>query len=427
MLKALFFVLSALALTVVPSWSEDPVYYPRIIEFRGVADYPQADLLAASQLKPGGEYTVPQMSAHGKLVMDTGLFSKISYTFDGVRLIYNLVPSPDLIGIKNVNLPLATGKELDDRLHARVPLYRGKVPGESGILDEVRAALEKMLAEKGITATVQAAAIAGTDAAKTPAMNFSIADPAVEVGAISINGQPASALDARFAKEIAKITGSAYDTAATPDQIAAAVARFYHGKGYVDARIDVKPADPVVSADAIHIPFAVVAEPGKPYTLTGIDLAPGLLLTQAEFDKIANIHPGDPADARHVQTGLAVLEQRYHIRGQVGAKIHAEPTLDRAQATVHYHVSVDPGPVYTMGKLSVANVGPELTEAMVKAWSLHPGDTFNESAVLRLLAIGDANPLLKQAFTSVELKYTLTLNDPEHTVDVVLRLERRTD
>jgi hypothetical protein len=53
------------------------------------------------------------------------------------------------------------------------------------------------------------------------------------------------------------------------------------------------------------------------------------------------------------------------------------------------------------------------------------GVVFNESAVLNFFAIGDANPQLKRLFASVNCKYVLSLNDDSHTVNVVLRLDKR--
>jgi len=425
--KFFAFVACLLAFGSLPIHAEDPVYYPRIIQFTGVPEYTQNDLLAIAQLKPGGEYTVPQMTAHGKLLMDTGLFSKISYTFNGVFLVYTLAPSPDLIPIKNANLPLPSGKELNDLLSARIPLYHGMVPGEGGVCEQVRTELEKMLAEKGLQATVTATAIAGTDAAKTVAMHYAIAEPAVKVGTITVNGGSAREIDIFFGKRLAKISGTVYESGASEEQIRATVAKFYSGNAYVDAKIDVKMQAALSTANSIQLPFSVAVTPGKQYTLTGITAAPGLLMTQAEMDQLIHKKPGNLADFDHVQSPLSALEMRYHRKGQVAAKIHATPTLNRAASSVHYNVTVNPGPVYRMGKLDIAQIQPDIATNIMTAWKLQPGAVFDEAAILQLLAVGDANPLLARTFTSVELRYNLTLNDEDHTVDVQLRLIPRDD
>jgi outer membrane protein assembly factor BamA len=423
-----------LALATLPAPAQDPaqaepqpsapVYTPRSIQFRGAPLYAQADLLAAADLKPGSEYTMAQMSAHGKQLMDTGLFSKLSYSFSGGLLVYTLTPSPDLIAIKNVNLPLPIGKELDTLLHTQIPLYHGKVPGEGGVCEQVRLALEKMLANKGIAATVQAAAIAGADGPKTPLMNFSIATPAVSIGAITLNGAPATTLAPEAGLEVDRLTGTDFDRTASLDQITAAVTRLYNGKACVDAKITVKMLSPNSDATGIHVPFAVTVDAHKPYTLTGIRLAPGLLVTQAEFDKNANLHIGDPADAHHVQSNLAFIERRYHSRGRLAAKIHALPTLDRIKSTVRYRITVDPGPVYTMGKIKVEGVRPETSAAILSEWKLKPGAVFNEDAILQFYATTSDNQ--HPVCTATNCRYNLALND-DHTVDVTFRMATQSD
>jgi hypothetical protein len=78
-----------------------------------------------------------------------------------------------------------------------------------------------------------------------------------------------------------------------------------------------------------------------------------------------------------------------------------------------------------MGALRIDNVGDDVRTAMLAAWKMPAGVVFNESAVLNFFAIGDANPPLKRLFAGVNCKYVLTLNDDTHTVNVVLRLDKR--
>jgi hypothetical protein len=50
------------------------------------------------------------------------------FTFNGVDLVFVLVPATALYPVRLENLPLTPGKELDAALHDRIPLYHGKVP-----------------------------------------------------------------------------------------------------------------------------------------------------------------------------------------------------------------------------------------------------------------------------------------------------------
>jgi len=107
------------------------------------------------------------------------------------------------------------------------------------------------------------------------------------------------------------------------------------------------------------------------------------------------------------------------------ANVIPTPAFDRDKGTVSYSIAVEPGPVYTMGKLSVDNVDDELRDAMVAAWPMPAGAVFNEGAIRGFFATHGIHPALERVFATVNLKYTLVLNEPNHTVDVALRLEKK--
>jgi hypothetical protein len=50
-------------------------------------------------------------------------------------------------------------------------------------------------------------------------------------------------------------------------------------------------------------------------------------------------------------------------------------------AVVNYTIEVQPGPVYTMGKLIIQNGADDLRAAMLAAWKMPAGAVFNASAI----------------------------------------------
>jgi hypothetical protein len=78
-----------------------------------------------------------------------------------------------------------------------------------------------------------------------------------------------------------------------------------------------------------------------------------------------------------------------------------------------------------MGALRIDGVGDDLRTAMLAAWKMPAGAVFNEGAILSFFATHDVNPALERVFATVIYKYTLTVNDDAHTVDVVLRLDKK--
>jgi outer membrane protein assembly factor BamA len=101
-----------------------------------------------------------------------------------------------------------------------------------------------------------------------------------------------------------------------------------------------------------------------------------------------------------------------------------QPQYNDASGIVNYTMEVQPGPVYTMGKLTILNGADDLRAAMLAAWKLPEGAVFNESA-LQAYFYNQGNTPLGRTFASVNCKYKLTTNSETHTVDVALLLEKK--
>lgn len=412
---------TAAALSLGAALLTAQTYHPQNIRFTGVPAYAQAELLAAAGLKPGAAVTLPEIKAHGQALMDTGLFSALSYTFDSQNLVYHLTPAETLYPLQLTNLPFPADEKLDARLHALLPLYHGKVPSEGGLNEQVRAALEQILAEQGIKATVQAVTATGKTPTDPTVISYSILSPEVLIGTITSADGP---LDPSLQATLARVTGTPYDQLGSPRAIVTYLENDYHDRGYWKAAVQATP-QAAVAGDPLRIPFSVSIQPGRQYHLSAIHLDPTLLVTQADFDKQAKLHPGDIANHVSVIENWEYIARQYHNHGYLKAEIHPQPSYDDAAASVAYQVSVDPGPIYAMGSISIENVSDDLRAAILAAWKLKPGDTFNEGAIRGFFATHDVNPALERVFARVNIKYTLHPNDDQHTVDVVLRLEKR--
>jgi outer membrane protein insertion porin family len=398
---------------------------PKSIQFKGAPEYSGQELLAAAGLKEGDVLDSAEMGQHAQKLMDSGVFENLTYKFDGQELVFQLTPSTQLFSLRLGNLPLAQGSELDARLHGLFPLYHGKVPADGALLEGVRGALEEMLAEQGIKAAVAAMPFTDQKLARITAIDFTITTPAVEVGEVRLKGATA-APETAVQEILSKLSGSPYDTVGSPNQIDAHLGGYYRDQGFLEAAVHSTPQAAVVDATgAIRIPFLVSIASGAQYRITGVQLASGLAVTQADFDRQSHIHPGDIADGERIRRNWEFIARQYHNKGYMKAQVKTAPTFDREKGTVSYTVAVEPGPLYTMGKLTIQNSAEDLRAAMLAAWKLPAGAVFNEGAILSYYATGDANPALARTFASANCKYILTLNDETRTVDVALRVEKK--
>jgi outer membrane protein assembly factor BamA len=425
MKRTFFLLLTAIVLLCAGLPAAAQKFLPKTIQFKGAPEYSNQELLAAAGLKMGVVLSSEEMKSHSQKLMDTGVFEGITYTFDGVDLVYSLTPLTTLYPVSLVNLPLTPGKELDAALHDRNPLYHGKVPSEGGLLDSVLHSLEEMLAAQGIQAKVTAMPFTDQRLRQVTAISFTIASPPVQVGEIHLDSASA-ALDPAARQILARLTGSTYDLEGTPRRIEVDLGNYYRDKGYLEAAIRATAeGHPLVTAEAVHIPVLVSVLPGQQYKLAGVQLASDLPVTQAEYDRAAPLHPGEIVDRQRLLEDWQFIERQYHYKGYMKAEVRPVPSFDRTQGTVSFAVTVEPGPVYHMGQLTIQNSAEELRAAMLAAWKLPAGAVFSEEAIGKYYFTQGANTALGRTFASANCKYFLTLNDDTHTVDVVLRLEKR--
>ena len=404
-------------------------FQPKSIQFKGAPEYSDEELMAAAGLKKGAVLAFDDMKSHSQKLMDTGLFETLSFKFDGVDLVYTLSMHTELYPVRLENLPFVPGKELDVALHERFSLYHGKVPGEGGLAEEVRQALEEMLAAKGIKATVKATPYTDPKSNTVTAISYSITDPAVKVGEIHLEGVSPEMQDK--VKSVAnRVMKSDYNTENSADNLERAFTFFYTDEGYAKVKVHaVQAGNPVAGSRAIEIPFNVTVEEGRHYKMGSIYLPSGELLTQAEINKAAGT-VSTAVEKQSVTAGVALRTALLYVTGQYKSKgymdcvVTPHPQYDDAAGIVHYTLKVEPGPVYTMGKLTIQNSAEDLRAAMWSAWKMPTGAVFNESAIQTYYSTQGNTPL-GRTFASANCKYTLTKNIETHTVDVTLRVEKR--
>jgi len=418
-------IVFALLLCTSASFSSAQTYQPKTIQFTGDPEYSTAELLAASGLKKGAGYTVDQLNEHTKLLMDSGVFQDIAFTFNGQDLVFKIIPATVMFPPRLENLTLPQGKELDDKLRARFPLYHGKIPTEGSLLDGIRKEFEEELKAKGIQATILAAPYTDTSIGKITAIGFTIINPAMRIGEIQLDGASAE-LAAKARLAAAASIGSTYSDEGSANKLETSLINYYGELGYLEATARAVPQPNLVSdASGVHVPFAITITEGTRYKLSGVQLSPDLIVTQADFDKQSGLRTGEVVSLQKLRENWRFITRKYHDKGYMKVEIHPVATFDHTQGVVSYTVTAEPGPVYTMGTLKILNVSDDLRNAIVAAWKVPSGSVYNEGAIRGFLATHDVNPVLERVFASVNAFYTERVNDGARTIDVDLTLEKK--
>jgi outer membrane protein insertion porin family len=401
-------------------------FLPKTIQFTGDPEYSNQELMAAADLKKGVVLNVDEMKSHSKILMDTGVFDTLSYTFNGQDLVYKLVPSPTLFPIRLENLPLAPGKELDAKLHDRFPLYHGKVSSAGTLLESVRGALQEMLATQGIKVTVTATPFGTPGTKNVTAMKFTIESPPVLVGTIQLDGV-SQEMQSRVRSVVDRQKGEPFETENTEKKLERILYTLYVEEGYAAVKVHANRSDvPVVASDAIAVPFSVVVQEGRLYKLGTIHLPPSSLVSQEEIDKAISGYGNTAAKGQILSYTLFQIVSRYKSKGYLDCAVKTQPEFDEVAGTVSYRVDIDPGPVYHLAFVKFENVSDDLRRLLMRSWQMLPGDPFDESYVSNFLVNAQKDdPALLRTLATVKPIYEVRADPQTHDVNVIIRLEKR--
>ena len=256
-------------------------------------------------------------------------------------------------------------------------------------------------------------------------MSFSISAPQVEVGEIQLQGI-SPALQARVKALAERTVKTPYDTEHSTANLVHAFVSLYIEEGYAAVQVHaVQSGNPVVTADAIQIPFSVTINEGRQYTLGAIHLPADSLISQAEIDKSYAGFIGGAARAKTIRFALAQVSTRYKSKGYLDCEVTPHPVFDDAAGTVSYTIEIAPGPVYHLGLVKFDNVSDDLRKLLMHNWQMMPGDPFDDSYVGNFLAKARTeDPVLQRTLANVKVTYNVIADPQTRDVNCVIKLEK---
>ena len=395
----------------------------KAIRFQGAPQYTQQELLSAAGLMPEARLSSRDVKAHAKQLNDTGLFEVIKFTSDSKMLLFTLTPSQQLFPVHMDNVPLAPGKELDEKLHERFPLYRGLLPANGSMLEGICRTFEEMLAAKGVKATVKAALTSGLGPQKLTAMNFTVVSPAVHIGRIQLAGV-SSGMEAKASLLASGQMGNSFDTENTAIGLQHAFEDLYQDQDYAAVQVDVAQGDPpVVSGQSVDIPFTVKIKEGGIYKLGTIDFPASALVARADVQKILSKYPA--GSGRPLDLFLLAIRDAYHAKGYLDCSIASHPSFNEAAHLVNYSLEVAPGLQYRLASVKFDGAPDAMAAKLKLAWKMASGDVFDESYVSNFAALAQKKdkPMTKWMQTVITT-YDVKADPATHEVNCIFHFAK---
>ena len=399
----------------------------KAIRFQGAPQYTQQDLLSAAGLTPDARLNSRDVKAHAKQLSDTNLFEVIKFTSDSKTLLFTLTPSRQLFPMHLDNVPLAPGKELDEKLHEHFPLYRGLLPASGSMIEGIRQTFEEMLAAKGVKATVKVALTSGLGPQKLTAMNFTVVSPAVRIGRIQLAGV-SSAMQAKANLLASGQTGNSFDTENTAIGLQHAFEDLYKDQDYAAVEVDVAQVDPPVvlpvdSGESVDIPFTVTIKEGGIYKLGTIDFPASALVARADVQKILSKYPA--GSGRPLDLFLLAIRDAYHAKGYLDCSIASHPSFNETAHIVNYSLEVAPGLQYRLASVKFDGAPDAMAAKLKLAWKMASGDVFDESYVSNFAALAQKKdkPMTKWMQTVITT-YDVKADPAAHEVNCIFHFAK---
>lgn len=348
----------------------------------GSQRYQSEDVLAASGLQIGQTVHEDDFQQAARRLGDSGAFHDIAYSFkykpEGTKLEFQVKDADDFVPARFENLVWFSSKELEDGLHAQVSLFRGQLPANGALADQVSEALQAMLIEKKVEGSVDYVR-AGPDNGPTNAIVYTVSGARISVRNIDFPNADPSLLPALQATAD-KIRVPEYSQTALQAKAHELILPVYLARGYLKADLGEPEAKVVETTEqevTVDVNFNV--NPGPQYTLSFIEIVGNKVFSTQTLRQLVHPQLNQPANVVQLKNDLETMENLYGSKGYMAAKITSEHQMDDTQHTMACRITIVEGDVYKMGELDFRGVDSETQARLRNLWTIRPGEPYDSS------------------------------------------------
>jgi hypothetical protein len=404
------------------------------IHFTGSTHYDEAQIAAASGLKPGDAVTREQLQDIADRLAHLGAFARVNYKFttraNKIVLEFQLADAP-AFRVSFDNFPWFSDAEITTAVREAVPLFNGTAPQGGDMIDEMASAIAKLLSAHNIPGAVQHQLTAqpSSEAVSNEAMmmQFSVEGSAVTIASLQYGDSLAQSSErlrdrnhdligkpfSRFAIELFE------NEQVRPLYLSTGHLRVQFGEPDLGARGGAQPETSLPSEVPVKIPIT----PGPVFHFSGVTWSGNNALTGTALMPLLLVKSGELADGMQLTASWHRVEQEFQHRGYLDVKLDPRPQFDDAGGTVTYNVAVAEGPQYRMGDLVLTGLSLDAERLLRTVWRQAKGDVFDgtyfDDMLVKLekpstLIFGD------RPVHYTELGHWLRPDLETHTMDVLL-------
>jgi outer membrane protein assembly factor BamA len=382
---------SPLAVAFLCSWGSSSPTLAQIsqstisqIAVEGSGRFSDSQISEASGLKPGLPADDSILTAALDRLSNTGAFSQITYRYKTLggkmTVTFIVVDEPKTMSCSFDNFIWFSPDEVDRAVRAEVPLYDGRVPLSGDLAQAVARAVEHLLAQRHITATVVFLPAAKALGAAPTEFRYSAQGNLPLVTSVEFIGGP---LDpALFTVQKQRLTGRPFSAAYARSLAENDLDVIYRNHAYLRAhfnepQVTFLPGSNDSDPGVVKLVFTVV--PGPQYSWHGAEWGGNATYSTADLEHYLGMKDGDPAALDKISAGMDAVREAYGAKGYIAASLAPKQSFDDAARQVHYSFQIKEGSQFHMGVLTVSGFDDKSAERIRKVWRLKAGDIYDAS------------------------------------------------
>ena len=376
-----------LLLVLAPERQQLPApaeFHLGLVSVTGVSRYTPSEVARLSALKPGQPVRVSDLDNTVRQMSATGLFASLKYRYvmSGNRLdvTFDIEEPPWSMPVVFDNFVWLRDEELLASVRESVPTFDGTLPINSEVTSYMTGVLQHLLDERQIRGRVEFALHNSQTTGKSQYL-FSVKGTGLSVCALRVTG--ASVIpESQLVEAAAELTRRDYSRLYLTELANGTLRTMYQQRGYWRAEFRDPIATLGTGPDACAgVNVTLRVDEGAPYLWDRAEWRGVSAMTPKELDAALGLKPGDVADVTRIETGLRQVRGVYRQRGYMQQRSTMTPKPDDATRRLVLDVTVEEGPQFRLGELTIAGMSDQDADALRKKWTLKAGAIYDDSFI----------------------------------------------